>query len=209
MATEPLSSIDRVWLRMEDPAHPMIITTLLVFDAPIGFEQLQAVFQHRLLQYSRFRQRVIQPPEDGDSAVWEDDPSFDLHHHLKQIALPPPGDEAALRAVVGQLTSRQLDASKPLWQFHLIGPYGTGCALVGRVHHCLADGPALMHVLLALTDAEPNSPPPVITAQAPPVSPEPERGTATQLTKLLVQQGFSILLLPSACGAWPGWEPAR
>ena len=48
--------------------------------------------------------------------------------------------------------------SKPLWQFHLIGPYGTGCALVGRVHHCLADGPALMHVLLALTDAAPNAP---------------------------------------------------
>ena len=53
-----------------------------------------------------------------------------------------------------------------------------------------------MHVLLALTDAEPNSPPPVITAQALPVSPEPDRGTATQLTELLVQQGFSILFNP-------------
>jgi hypothetical protein len=89
--------------------------------------------------------------------------------------------------------------SKPLWQFHLIGPYGTGCALVGRVHHCLADGPALMHVLLALTDAAPNAPPRVTPAQALPASPEPARGTAVQLTELLVQQGFNILLNPGNC----------
>jgi WS/DGAT/MGAT family acyltransferase len=196
MAREALSSIDRVWLRMEDPTHPMMITVLLVFDAPIEFERLQAVFSGRLLQYSRFRQRVVQPREDGGSAAWEDDPSFDLGHHLKQTALPAPGDEGALRAVVSELMSRQLDLIKPLWQFHLIGSYGSGCALVGRVHHCLADGPALMHVLLALTDAEPNAPPPVTPVKALPASPEPARGTATQLTELLVQQGFSILFNP-------------
>ena len=196
MTRGALSSIDRMWLRMEDPTHPMMITFLLVFDTPIEFEKLQAVFRHRLLQFSRFRQRVVEPREDGGSTTWEDDPSFDLDHHLKQTSLPPPGDEAALRAVVGQLTSRQLDPSKPLWQFHLIGPYGTGCALVGRVHHCLADGPALMHVLLALTDAEFNAPRPVAPDQALPASPEPARGTATQLTELLVQQGFSILFNP-------------
>ena len=97
MTREALSSIDRVWLRMEDPTHPMMITVLLVFDAPIEFEQLQAVFRRRLLQFSRFRQRVVQPREDGGSAAWEDDPSFDLDHHLKQTSLPAPGDEAALQ----------------------------------------------------------------------------------------------------------------
>ncbi|MFC2015380.1 wax ester/triacylglycerol synthase family O-acyltransferase [Chloroflexota bacterium] len=196
MITEPLSSIDRMWLRMEDPAHPMMITTLLVFGAPIGFEQLQTIFEHRLLQFSRFRQRVADAREGGGSTAWEDDPSFDLNHHLKQTSLPPPGDEAALRAVVGQLTSRQLDASKPLWQFHLIGPYDTGCALVGRVHHCLADGPALMHVLRALTDADPNAPRPTAPDQALPAPLEPARGTAAKLTELLAQQGFSILFTP-------------
>jgi diacylglycerol O-acyltransferase len=197
MAREALSSIDRVWLRMEDPTHPMMITVLLVFDAPIEFKRLQAVYSGRLLLFSRFRQRVVQPREDGGSAVWEDDPSFDLGQHLKQTTLPAPGDEEALRAVVGDLMSRQLDLTKPLWQFHLIGPYGSGCALVGRVHHCLADGPALTHVLIALTDTEPNAPLPVTLAQALPASPEPARGTGAQLTELLVQQGSSLLFSPS------------
>jgi diacylglycerol O-acyltransferase len=181
---------------MEDPTHPMMITVLLIFDAPIVFERLQAVFRHRLLQFSRFRQRVVQSREDGGSAAWEDAPSFDLGHHLKQTSLPAPADEEALRAVVSELMSRQLDLTKPLWQFHLIESYGSGCALVGRVHHCLADGPALMHVLLTLTDTEPNAPLPVTTAQAPPASLEPVRGAAAQLTELLVQRGFNVLFNP-------------
>nr|NIV31913.1 wax ester/triacylglycerol synthase family O-acyltransferase [Anaerolineae bacterium] len=158
MAREALSSIDRVWLGMEDPTHPMMITVLLIFDAPIEFERLQAVFSSRLRQYPRFRQRVVQPGRAGDPAAWEDDPAFDLDYHLEQSSLPAPANEGALRAVVGELMSKQLDLARPLWQFHLIGPYGSGCALVGRVHHTLADGPALMHVLLSLTDADPSSP---------------------------------------------------
>ena len=64
---------------------------------PSGSSNCKQWFSIACSSISRFRQRVIQPPEDGDSAVWEDDPSFDLHNHLKQIALPPPGDEAALQ----------------------------------------------------------------------------------------------------------------
>lgn len=196
MSRAALSSIDRVWLRMEDPTHPMMITFLLIFELPIEFERLQAVIEQRLLQFSRFRQRVVQPREDRGSAAWEDDPLFNLANHLQQTSLPAPADEGALRAVVSELMSRQLDISKPLWQFHLIASYGTGCALVGRVHHCLADGPALMHVLLALTDMEPNARPPATTAQASPACPEPLPSAAAQLTERLVQQRFRILFNP-------------
>jgi WS/DGAT/MGAT family acyltransferase len=197
MATEMLSSIDRVWLQMEDPTHPMMITILLVFDAPIEFEQLQAVFGNRLLQFSRFHQRVVPPRGNRDSAAWKDDPSFDLNDHLKQISLPEPADEGALRAVVGELMSEQLDLTKPLWQFHLIGSYGTGCAIVGRVHHCLADGPALMQVLLALTDTEASARLSTTPAQTLPASSVPDSGLAAQLTELLVRQGFGVLFNPA------------
>jgi len=168
----------------------MMITVLLVFDAPIEFERLQAVVSDRLLRYPRFRQRVIQ---DGDRPEWQEDPSLDLDHHLRQTSLPAPADEGALQALVGELMSRQLDFSRPLWQFHLIESYRSGCALLGRVHHCLADGPALMQALLAMTDAESSAPLEATVAQAPPVPFEQARGTAAQLTELLVQQGFDIL----------------
>ena len=92
--------------------------------------------------------------------------------------------------------SQQLDFSRPLWQFHLIGSYDGGCALVARVHHCLADGPALMDTLLTLTDTEPGAPLATTLAQAQPARHEPARRTAAQLTELLAQQGFGILLNP-------------
>jgi diacylglycerol O-acyltransferase len=196
MTREKLSGIDRAWLRMEDPTHPMMVTVLLGFDAPIEFGQLQAVVGRRLLRFPRFRQRVVQPREGWDSAAWEDDPSFDLDHHLVWTSHEGPVDEAGLRAVVSELMSKQLDLSKPLWQFHLIEPYGSGCALVGRVHHCLADGPALMHVLLTLTDAEPDASAPVAVPEVSTASVAPVRGVATQVTELLVQQGFDLLVNP-------------
>jgi hypothetical protein len=56
--------------------------------------------------------------------------------------------------------STPLDYSKPLWQFHLIENYGEGCAIMGRLHHCLADGMALMFVLLSMTDKKRDAPPP-------------------------------------------------
>jgi WS/DGAT/MGAT family acyltransferase len=56
--------------------------------------------------------------------------------------------------------STPLDYSKPLWQFHLIENYGEGCAIMGRLHHCLADGMALMFVLLSMTDMKRDAPPP-------------------------------------------------
>ncbi len=196
MAREALSSIDRAWLRMEDPTHPMMITVLLVFDAPIDFGQLQAIVGRRLLQFPRFLQRVVQSREGWDSAAWEDDPSFDLGHHLVRTSLPAPANEEGLRAVVSELMSRQLDLSKPLWQFHLIEPCGSGCAFVGRVHHCLADGPALMHALLALTDAEPGASSPGSVPEESLVSKAPAHGAVAQLTEMLVQQGFKLLSNP-------------
>src|SRR5204863_8213594 len=45
------------------------------------------------------------------------------------------------------------------WQFHLIGDYAGGSALVVRIHHCYADGIALVRVMLSMTDAGRDGPP--------------------------------------------------
>ena len=58
---------------------------------------------------------------------------------------------ADLKKFVGELASQPLDESKPLWQMQLIDNYAGGQALVVRIHHCIADGIALIGVLLALT----------------------------------------------------------
>jgi len=182
MSKRPLSNVDTAWLRMEDPTNLMMITGVMVFDAPMDFEQLKATIEHRLLRFDRFRQRVVQPRLPLGSLYWEDDPDFDLNNHLQRATLPPPGDQAALQELVSLLMSTQLDFSKPLWQFHLVENYGDGstgpvlsetegltagsCALIGRLHHCIADGIALIHVLLSLTDTDPDAPWPVAQPEA-------------------------------------------
>ncbi len=149
---EPLSNIDTAWLRMEGTSHPMMITLVMTFGAPLDLGRLEATFRERLLQFRRFRQRVSQPTQPHARPYWQDDPGFDLDYHLQPVSLNPPGDEAALRDLISELMSTQLDLSRPLWQFHLVEKYGEGWALVGRVHHCLADGPALLHVLVTMAE---------------------------------------------------------
>ena len=47
--------------------------------------------------------------------------------------------------------STPLDMSRPLWDAHLIENYHDGSVMLTRIHHCIADGTALIHVLLGLT----------------------------------------------------------
>ena len=59
---------------------------------------------------------------------------------------------------MNDLASTPLDLSRPLWQFHLVENYGEGCVLFCRLHHSIADGIALMHVLLSLCDDTADAP---------------------------------------------------
>ena len=162
--TEPLAPVDHAWLRMEDPTNLMMVTGIMIFDQPIDFARLRATFEQRLLRFDRFRQRVV---EGSGGARWEEDPNFTLSAHLHRIALPAPHDQTALQALVSDMMSMPLDFTKSPWQFTLIEGYGEGCVLLNRIHHCIADGIALIRVLLALTDDTPDAPWPS-AADAPP-----------------------------------------
>ena len=164
---EPFTSIDAAWLRMDQPTNLMMIVGVLMFDEPLDFARLQGVIEQRLLSFPRFRQRVTYPLGPGGQPHWEDDPTFDLRAHLRRVALPAPGDQQVLEQLVSEYMSTPLDPTKPLWQFHLIEGFGGGCALLSRLHHCIADGIALVQVLLSMTDATPDGEPPVAHSSSP------------------------------------------
>lgn len=150
---EPMSRVDMAWLRMERPTNPMMITGVLMFAEPMALAQLRKVIERRFLAYARFRQK---PVEGAAGAQWVEDGDFDLDWHVRLSGLPgKPGkasEKRALERFVSQLASSPLDPTKPLWQFHLIERYQGGSAVVARIHHCYADGIALVQVLLSLTD---------------------------------------------------------
>lgn len=155
---EPMSRVDTAWLRMERPTNPMMITGVLMFAEPMSLAQLKRVIQQRFLAYARFRQK---PVDGAAGAQWVEDEHFDLDWHVRLSGLPGrPGRAAEKRALerfVSQLASSPLDPTKPLWQFHLVERYQGGSAVVARIHHCYADGIALVQVLLSLTDTSRES----------------------------------------------------
>lgn len=162
-----LSAADTAWLHMDRPTNLMVINSVLLFDEPLDWERVKLLTQQRLVdQFPRFRQRVVESRVPLRAARWEDDPDFALEHHMHHLALPAPGDRAALQVLVGDLMTMPLDRSRPLWHEYMVDGFGSGAAIVTRMHHCMADGIALARVMLSLTDSEPDAgiAPPVLAA---------------------------------------------
>src|SRR3712207_9380724 len=64
--------------------------------------------------------RLAEVPLGLDYPYWVDDVDFDLHFHVREIALAPPGNDDQLAEQVARITSRPLDRSRPLWELYLI-----------------------------------------------------------------------------------------
>lgn len=148
-----IEPVDTMWLNMDRPNNLMVIDGVFWFDEMLDFERLGPLLQRRILdKYPVFSQRPVAPSIPFGPSHWEDDPDFDLSRHLKRATLRAPGDEQALQRFVESRMSVPFDHDHPMWEVTLIDGYGSGCALLSRFHHCLADGMALAQVVLSLTD---------------------------------------------------------
>jgi len=144
-----MSRVDTAWLRMERPTNLMMITGVMMFETPLDIKTLRKVIESKFLSYPRFRQKVLDTPT---GAFWQDDQDFDIDWHIRLTALPGRGAKKELERLTSQMASTPLDKTKPLWQFHLVEKFGGGSALITRIHHCYADGMALVQVILSMTE---------------------------------------------------------
>jgi WS/DGAT/MGAT family acyltransferase len=154
-----MSRVDTAWLRMDNEANLMMIVGVWLIEPQLSLADLRERVGTALLQYGRFRQKVV---EDTLGAQWVDDDHFDLAAHVVPEKLELSKGQApldGLKHYVGELATQPLNPSRPLWQFHLFEDFETGrSALVARIHHCIADGIALISVMLSITDGG-KSPP--------------------------------------------------
>jgi diacylglycerol O-acyltransferase len=136
---------------MSLPENPMVITAALLFDGRLERDALISLLEKRLLPHRRFRCKVIETRFGLGTPRWLDDPAFDVRAHVDQVGLAEPRDDRALEKLVGDLASTPLPMHRPLWHMHLVD--ARDCtALVVRVHHCVADGLALIAILAGLSD---------------------------------------------------------
>ena len=86
--------------------------------------------------------------------------------------MPAPGGVEELAEFVGDVCSRQLDRTKPLWEMYIVeGLRGGQIAVVTKIHHCTIDGVSGAELLSQLFDLEPE-PPARPVPDAPPVADE-------------------------------------
>jgi WS/DGAT/MGAT family acyltransferase len=149
---ERMTRVDHAWLRMDNDVNLMMIVGVWLLQPALRYEEVCRRIEQRLLQYPRFRQKVV---EDALGASWVHDEDFDITRHVVREVLPRrrgQSERAALQARCGELATTRLDPSRPLWQFHLVEHYESGSAIIVRIHHCVGDGIALTSVVLSITD---------------------------------------------------------
>jgi diacylglycerol O-acyltransferase len=152
-----LTAVDASFLAQEGPASHMHIGGIVVCEGPApGYEEMLDHIRGRLHLVPRYRQKLAQPPLETGRPLWVDDPNFNLEYHVRQTALPSPGDEGQLMQLVARIMSQQLDRSKPLWEMWIIeGLDGGGFALISKTHHALIDGISGVDLATVMFDLSP------------------------------------------------------
>ena len=166
LSGERMTKVDTAWLRMDGDANLMMIIGVWQLKPGVKYAAVCERIENTLLRYDRFRQRVL---EDAGGATWVEDRNFDLRNHVVLEKLPKVArghPQEALQDRVAALATQRLDPKRPLWQIHLIedytGPDGMkGSAMIVRIHHCIADGIALISVTMSLVDGGVAPPEPV------------------------------------------------
>jgi len=164
-----LSGMDAAFLYLENAGVTMQVQAIMLLDpstVPGGysFEKVKRHLAQRLPRLPEFRQRLAFVPFDLHRPVWFDDPDFDLDYHVRRIAVPEPGTIEQLMDVVGGIAGRQLDRSRPLWEFWIIEGVENGAvAVLARMHHATIDGVSGASLATSILDLEPEptAPPPV------------------------------------------------
>jgi diacylglycerol O-acyltransferase len=159
---ERLSPLDASFLHFEDGVSHMHIGSVGIFEGPKpAFEDVMAMVEGKLPLVRRYRQVVRFVPFNAARPVWVDDPHFNLEYHLRHTALPEPGGDRELRALVGRVMAQQLDRGKPLWEIWAVEGLQDGkWAMIAKTHHALVDGVAGTDLLALLMDISPEPSPP-------------------------------------------------
>ncbi|GAA2873468.1 wax ester/triacylglycerol synthase family O-acyltransferase [Streptosporangium fragile] len=176
-----LSAVDTQFLNFETATNVANIGGLAILSGGLSRADLLSLLARRLHLTAPLRLRLAFVPLGLDHPYWTEDARIDLDYHVREIALPAPGDDEQLGEQVARLHARRLDRGRPLWEMYLIhGLAGGRTALYTKVHHAAVDGVTGADVLATLLDTSPE--PPEIE-MAPLRGPEERIGTPEMVTR--------------------------
>jgi diacylglycerol O-acyltransferase / wax synthase len=153
-----LNGMDAMLLYSETPnLHTHTLKVAIVnaadFAGEFGFDVFRQTIARRLHLLDPLRYKLVDIPWRLHHPMWLQNCDVDLDYHLRRVQVPSPGGRRELDELIGQIASTPLDRSRPLWEFHFAeGMAQDRFALIGKVHHTLADGVASANLLARLMD---------------------------------------------------------
>lgn len=162
---EQLSGIQSSFLAIEQPAMPLVVSSIGIYKASefTDFDVIRQAFLNGIVRFPEFRRRLLPVPGGLDHPYWIDDPDFDVDCHLRQLALPKPGNWHQFYLQIARLQATPMHRDRPLWQAFVIDgldglsgvPKGS-FAIVMRMHRAIADNCSLNDMLMRMhsLDAE-------------------------------------------------------
>lgn len=183
---ERMSDLEALmWTLDDDPFLSSNFANITFFDRSPDLERLRRRLWRASRVVPRLRRRVV--PGVGPLApAWEDDPDFDIDHHLRLVQLPPRSTDADARALATELALAPFDRSRPLWEFTVIeGLPRKRAAMVQKMHHTITDGKGGIRMSVEFIDLERHAPepPPVDDGPPPPAPPSVPVGLASMVAR--------------------------
>ena len=192
-----LTSLDAQFLAMESSRTHGHVSGLAIYDpstAPGGTlrrEDVCRLISSRLHMLPPFRWKLAEVPFGVDHPYWVEDPEFDLDFHIRESAIPPPGDDRALANTVARIAERPLDRAHPLWTMYVIHGLPEGrVAVLTKVHHAAVDGVSGAEILQAIVDLGPEGRDPKD------LPPAPEGDSGERVPGRLEMLGRGLLGMP-------------
>ncbi len=147
---EPLSAEDERILRLESETIAGHTCKVAILERVPGTDLTDVVrsrITERSVRVPRVRQCVVPAPGPHGGLCWRDDDAFSVERHVRAAGDPARAmTRAEFRAFVADRMAGRLDRDRPLWTIDVVDALDGGrCALVWRIHHCMADGMTAMH----------------------------------------------------------------
>jgi len=208
---ERLSVDDAQILRLESPVIKGHTGKVLIL-APdssgnhLSVPRVRERVSERMVAFPRLSQRVVEPRLGLGRPAWVEADDVDLDWHVAEPGHADPLSDEELRAAVGELLSERLDHTRPLWRLDVLPMTGGRAAIVGRIHHAMADGVSAIKLAAGLLwDIHAETPNP----HAPKPAPEPGKAElpAAKPAGAGAAEERIMVRLPSAL--WRELRPGR
>ena len=150
-----------MWRLEKDPYLSSAFANVTILDRAPDFDRLLRRMERATMLVDRLRQRVQPVPVNLTAPFWVDDPNFDIHYHVRRVALPAPGSMRQLVELASLIACDPFERTRPLWQFVVVeGLRGGRAALIQKMHHTIADGETSVKMSLEFLDFERDAPEP-------------------------------------------------